>query len=293
MRVRSLEADGWRGGVTVIGAPFDCGPSLYRFGPHLAPAAIRAASQRLLRSRIDSDRDVLTELDVRDAGDVEVSLDDHDGSLAAIETAVSGVLVAGGVPVVLGGDGSVALAVMRALAKYVDGCAVLHFDAHTDCNPPQAGHNHAATAFSRAHEEQLIAVDASVHIGLRGPTLMPNSARISRDLGYRTISTDELLDRGVTGIVDELREIVGNRPVYVCWDMDVFDPSVAPGVFSPSWGGLTAAQGFRLIHGLAGLRIVAADINTISPPHDIDDLTALLAAQLAFELIHSLPQDRS
>lgn len=279
-----------RYGVTVIGAPFDCGPSRYRFGPHLAPPAIRAASQRLLRSKIDSDRDVLAELSVRDAGDAEVALDDPDGSLVAIQAAVSQVLNGGGVPLILGGDGSIALAVMRALAENLDGCAVLHFDAHTDCNLPQDGHNHAATAFSRAHQEQLIGVDASMHIGLRGPTLMPNSARLARDLGYRTISSDDLLDRGITGTLDQLHEVVGDRPVYVCWDMDVFDPSVAPGVFSPSWGGLTAAQGLRLIRGLAGLRIVAADINTVSPPHDIDDLTASLAAQLAFELMHALPE---
>lgn len=288
MGVPSVSVDQGRG-VTVLGVPFDCGPSMHRFGPHLGPAAIRAASGRLLRARIDSDRDVLRELQVGDAGDVEVSLSDHEGSLAAIEAATSAVLQAGGLPLVLGGDGSIALAVMRAVNEQLAVCAVLHFDAHTDCNPPGDGRNDAAMAFWRAAQERLVAAHASVHIGLRGPTLVPNTARVAQDLGYRTISLDDLLDDGIDRVLIELREVVGDRPVYVCWDMDVFDPSVAPGVFSPSWGGLTAAQGFRIVHGLAGMRIVAADINTVSPPHDINDQTALLAAQLAFELLYSLP----
>ena len=277
------------GSVTVLGAPFDCGPSMHRSGPHLAPAAIRTASAQVLHARIDSDRDVLRELDVRDAGDVEVSLADHPASLAAIENAVSTLLRAGAVPLVLGGDGSIALAIMRALREHHPGCAVLHFDAHTDCNPPQLGHNDAAMAFWRAHAEELIAVEASVHVGLRGPTLTPNTAGLARGLGYRTVSVDSQLDGGIRSVLEEIRETVGGRPVYVCWDMDVFDPSVAPGVFSPSWGGLSAAEGLRILHGLTGLRIVAADINTVSPPHDIDGLTAHLAAQLAFELLYTLP----
>jgi agmatinase len=278
-----------RGGVAVLGAPFDCGPSLHRFGPHLGPQAIRSASQRVLQARIDSDRDPLRELVVRDAGDVDVSLDDHAGSLAAIQSAVAALLAAGTVPLVLGGDGSIALAIMRALREQGDGCAVLHFDAHTDCNHPQRGRNDAATAFWRAHQEGLVAVEASVHVGLRGPTLTPDAARRARELGYHTIGMDALLDAGIAWTIDELRAVVGDRAVYVCWDMDVFDPSAAPGVFSPSWGGLTPAQGLRILHGLTGLRIIAADINTVSPPHDIDGLTASLAAQLAFELLYTLP----
>jgi agmatinase len=278
-----------RGGVTVLGAPFDCGPSLYRSGPHLAPGAIRAASRQLLRARVDTDRDPLLELDVRDGGDVEVSLSDRDASLLAIQAAVAELLRTGSVPLVLGGDGSIALAVMRALRQQVEGCAVLHFDAHTDSNPPQPGRATAATAFWLAHAEKLVDVDASVHIGLRGPTLAANSARLARELGYHTFTMDRLLEEGFAACLDRIRRTVADRAVYVCWDMDVFDPSVAPGVFAPSWGGFTAAQGLWIARMLAGLRIVAIEINTVSPPHDIGDLTSSLAAQLAFELLFAVP----
>lgn len=277
------------GGVTVLGAPFDCGPSLHRFGPHLAPPVIRAASNRLLRARIDSDRDPLRELDVRDGGDIDVSLADRTASIAAIESAVEKHVAAGSVPLVFGGDGSIALAVMRALRGRCEGCAVLHLDAHTDSNPPEPGRPEAATAFWLAGEENLVETTVSFHVGLRGPTLTPNSARLARELGYRTVSMDQLLDHGTGAVLEDIRRTIGDRPVYVCWDMDVFDPSVAPGVFAPSWGGLTAAQGMRIVRMLHGLQIVAIDINTVSPPHDIGDLTASLAAQLAFELLFSLP----
>jgi arginase family enzyme len=284
------EGPGNGGGVAILGAPFDCGPSFDRFGPHLGPAAIRAASSRILPALIDSDRDPLHELGLWDAGDVEVSLGDADRSLAAIQRAVAELAAGGAVPLVLGGDGSIALAVMRALAEQVGELAVIHLDAHTDCNPPGEDVNEAASAFWTAHAEGLLTATASVHVGLRGPGLTANSAGRCRELGYHTIGMDELTDAGIAATLAEVRRTIGERPLYVCWDMDVFDPSVAPGVFSPSWGGISAADGFRLLRGLAGLRIVAADINTVSPPHDIDELTAHLAAQLAFELLFSLPE---
>lgn len=280
------------GGVVVLGAPFDCGPSLHRFGPHLAPPVIRAASNRLLRARIDSDRDPLRELDVRDGGDIEVSLEHRDASLAVIQDAVAQCIVDHAVPLVFGGDGSIALAIMRALSEHVGGCAVLHFDAHTDANPPHAGRPEAACAFWLAHNENLVETDASFHIGLRGPTLTPNSAGLARDLGYRTVSMDQLIEHGTAAVLEDVRRTLAGRPVYICWDMDVFDPSVAPGVFSPSWGGLTAAQGLRIVRMLSGFRIVAIDINTVSPPHDTGDQTASLAAQLAFEMLFAVPLDR-
>ena len=275
------------GGVTVLGAPFDYGQSL---GPHAAPSAIRAAAAQILPARIDSDLDPLRELDVRDGGDVDVSSVAPSGYLAATTDAVSAIVARSSVPLMLGGDGSVALAMLRALRKEFGEVAVIHLDAHTDCNPPGEGINEGSSAFWVADAEGLVTTTASVHVGLRGPGLNANSVRICNEVGYRTISMDEIVDDGVRGTLDQVRQIVGERPVYLCWDMDVFDPSVAPGVFSPSWGGFGAAAGLRLLRGLTGLRLVAADVNNVHPPRDIDGLTALLAAQLAFELLFSIPR---
>jgi arginase family enzyme len=277
-------------GVTILGALFDYGEDRERHGPHIGPAAIRAASADLLTARIDSDRDPLRELDVGDGGDVDAPPADPAGAPVALTAAVAEVVARGGVPLVLGGDGSVALAMLRALAPTLGEVAVIHLDAHTDCNPPGAGTSEGSSAFWIAHTEGLVATGASVHLGLRGPALNANSARLCRGLGYRTIGIDQILDDGVAATLAQVREIVGERPTYICWDLDVFDPSVAPGVFSPSWGGIGAAAGMRLLRGLAGLRLVAADVNNIDPPRGMNGLTASLAAQLAFELLFSLPE---
>lgn len=280
------------GGVTILGVPLDHPPGGDEAGAHAAPTAVRAASTRSLQARIDSDRDPLRELDVRDAGDVRLPPGKPTGSTAAttaaVTEAVAGVIAQGSIPLLLGGDGAVALAMLRALGPAVGPVAVIHLDAHTDCNPPGEGISEGSAAFWTAHAEGLVDTAASVHVGLRGPGLIANSVGLCGELGYRTIGMDAILDAGVAATLTQVREVVGGRPVYLCWDLDVFDPSVAPGVFSPSWGGIDAATGFRLLRGLAGLRIVAADINNMNPPADIAGMTASLAAQIAFELLFSI-----
>jgi arginase family enzyme len=278
------------GGVTVVGVPFDHGPDREEHGPHVGPAAIRAASARIRPSRIDSDRDPLRELAVRDGGDIYAPPGEPSGATAAVTETVASVVVRGSIPLLLGGDGAVALAMLRALAPALGPVAVIHLDAHTDCNPPGEGISEGSAAFWTAHAEGLVDTAASVHVGLRGPGLIANSVRLCGELGYRTIGMDAIVDAGVAATLAEVRELVGERPVYVCWDLDVFDPSVAPGVFSRNWGGIDAATGFRLLRGLAGLRIVAADVNNMNPPADIAGATASLAAQLAFELLFTLPR---
>jgi guanidinobutyrase len=274
------------GGVTVLGAPFDHGE---RLGLHAAPTAIRAASTQILPARIDSDRDPLRELEVRDGGDVNLSASGSPEHLTATTDALAAIIARGSIPLLLGGDGSVALAMLRALGRGFGEVAVIHLDAHTDCNPPGEGINVGSSAFWVADAEGLVATNASVHVGLRGPGLTANSVRICEEVGYRTIGMDEIVDTGIAAVLDQLRQIVGDRPTYLCWDLDVFDPSVAPGVFSPSWGGIGAAEGFRLLRGLAGLRLVAADVNNLDLTRDIEGRTASLAAQLAFEFLFSVP----
>lgn len=211
------------------------------------------------------------------------------GATAAVTAAAADALARGSIPLLLGGDGAVPLAMLRALAAEVGEVAVIHLDAHTDCNPPGEGISEGSAAFWTAHAEGLVDTTASVHVGPRGPGLIANSVGLCGELGYRTIGMDATVDAGVTATLSQVREIVGERPVYLCWDLDVFDPSVAPGVFSPSWGDIDAATGFRLLRGLAGLRIATADINNMNPPADVAGMTASLAAQLAFELLFSLP----
>jgi agmatinase len=102
-------------------------------------------------------------------------------------------------------------------------------------------------------------------------------------LGYRVVTAEDLLRRGFAQAMSEFRDSTAGRPVYLCWDMDVFDPSVAPGVCTPTWGGLSAREGIELMRALNGLNIVAMDFNTVSPPQDVNNMAAHLCAHMMME----------
>src|SRR3954452_5442484 len=118
---------------------------------------------------------------------------------------------------------------------------------------------------------------------IRGSTYAQGVLQQTRGLGYRVLSLDDLMRRGFGQTIAEFADQAAGRPVYLCFDMDVFDPSVAPGVASPSWGGLTAREGIALIRTMTDLNIVALDFNTVSPPHDVQQLAAHLCAQMIHE----------
>ena len=120
---------------------------------------------------------------------------------------------------------------------------------------------------------------------MRGSTARQGVYARTKELGYSIITMREFMDRGHTDVLAELRETLAGRSVYLSWDMDVFDPSCAPGVCTPAWGGFLAREGLEIVRDLAGLNIVAADINTVSPPHDINGMTAFLAAAMTYEIM--------
>ena len=107
----------------------------------------------------------------------------------------------------------------------------------------------------------------------------------TRKHGYQLIDGDELFGRGLDNVLVQLHERLQGRPVYLCFDMDFFDPSCAPGVCTPAWGGASAREGLALLRGLAGLNFVAFDVNTVSPPHDVGGMTAFLAATVTYEIL--------
>jgi arginase family enzyme len=187
------------------------------------------------------------------------------------------------VPVTMGGDGAVTLPQLRALHRKYPDLALLHIDAHTDTYPVE-GYN-TATTFTRAAEEGLLDTAHSLHIGARGPVYMPEVFEHTRQHGYRLVSGVDLMARGIPSVLEEVHATLAGRPVYLCFDMDFFDPSCAPGVCTPAWGGATAREGLALLQGLAGLNLVACDINTVSPPHDVGGMTAFLAATVMLECL--------
>lgn len=270
--------------AAILGIPFDCGSHPVRIGSRQGPAAIREQS-RLVRPFLP-DRpgpNPVETLSLVDRGDVDLVAGDIPGAHQAIETAMGEILAAGAVPLTMGGDGAIALPQMRALHKAHADLVVLHVDAHTDSYPDE-GYN-TATSFSRAAEEGVVDAAGSVHVGIRGSTYMADVIRLTENYGYRVITAEALFARGIADTMAEIVSTLGQRPVYICFDMDFYDPSCAPGVCTPTWGGASAREGFELIRRMAGLNIVAVDVNTVSPPHDVGGMTALLAASTLFEFI--------
>jgi agmatinase len=281
-----------RGQAAILGLPFDCGTHPTRIGCRQGPAAIRKQSG-LVRPFYPalSDTNPLKTLDVVDLGDVAVTASQVEPALVAIARAADGIAAAGAKPIGFGGDGLVSLGMLRGASRSYPRLAVLHIDAHTDAYD-LAGFN-TATTFTRAAEEQLIDVSRSLHLGARGAVFMAGVYGHTRGLGYQLITGDEAADAGMDAVLRHIHETMAGRPVYLCFDMDYFDPSAAPGVATPTWGGASAREGLRLIEGLRGLDIVAADINTISPPHDVGGMSAYLAGQVAMMTLHLMALGRA
>ncbi|HTZ79683.1 MAG TPA: agmatinase [Stellaceae bacterium] len=271
--------------AAVLGVPFDCGVNPLRIGSRLGPHAIREQSLQLRPYNSElADFNPLQRLGVVDCGDVKVVPSRVVDAFERIEAAARRIHEAGAVPITMGGDGSVSLPLLRAAARHHRGIAAVHVDAHTDSYPyaPDDKYN-TSTQFTHAAEEQLVSASLSYHIGARGTTYTAGVYDFTRGLGYNVITMRELMKRGIDDVLAELQEKLAGRPVYLCWDMDAFDPSVAPGVATPSWGGLLAREGLELLRGLAGLDLVAVDVNTVSPPHDVQGTTASLSAQVMYE----------
>ncbi|MEM6488400.1 MAG: arginase family protein [Pseudomonadota bacterium] len=284
-------AGGARAGV--LGLPFDAGLHPRRTGARLGPAAIRMMSTDMVRRHRPEDAtgaDPVAGLGLVDLGDVALPLGDHETAIARMTAAYGAVLDAGIFPLGLGGDGMVSVPAMAALGTRYPGLAVIHLDSHTDAYPAAHGVNDPpldpATTFAHAARAGHVATERSVHAGLRGFTYVTGVFAEAERLGYRLIPMAEIETEGIDAAARRIRAIVGQAPVFLCVDMDVFDPATAPGVFTPAWGGLTAREGLGLIRALAGLRLVGADINTMTPGFDMQGQTAWLAATVALEILY-------
>jgi agmatinase len=271
--------------AAILGVPFDCGTHPTRIGAREGPRSIREQSRlvRAFESEV-ADYDIRDALGLVDCGDVALTASRIVEAFERIEEACWRIIQARATPVGFGGDGSISLPLVRAAARRWSDLCVLHVDSHTDCHQVNPDHPFdSATQFSHTALEQRIATSASYHVGIRGSTYRGGVLEHTRSLGYNIITMRDYVRRGEADVLAELHTAMAGRPVYLSWDMDVFDPSVAPGVCTPTWGGFTAREGLQFLRGLAGLDIVALDINTVSPAQDVNGMAAHLAAYLAYE----------
>lgn len=271
--------------AAVLGLPFDCGTHPTRVGARGGPDAVRQMSVLMRRfNPTHADFDPLGALNAVDCGNVRLTPGHIVDAFDRIEQAVERVLDAGAIPVTIGGDGSVSVPVARAAAKRHKGMVALHIDAHTDAYDYDPDDKYTASSqFTHIAEEGLIDASRSWHMGIRSTTYFHGVIPKASALGYRVVSQDELVRGGFAQRIAEFRDEAAGRPVYLCFDMDIFDPSVAPGVCTPSWGGLTAREGIELLRSLTDLNLVAIDVATVSPPQDVGNLAAHLCAHVVYE----------
>ncbi|MGF1526291.1 MAG: arginase family protein [Candidatus Competibacterales bacterium] len=272
--------------AVVLGLPFDWGRHPFRVGARDAPLAVRYQS-RLMR-RFDQEApsadDPLAILKAIDGGDVRLTPGEVEPALQAMEAAVAAIAAAAAVPATIAGDGTTALAELRALKGHYSDLCTVHIDAHTDAYPVPGVTT--ATSFSRAAEEGLVEARHSWQIGMRGNTFMAGVCEAGRQYGYQVVTFDQLWQRGFAAVAAAIKADLGQRPVYLNVDMDFFDPGAAPGVCSPTWGGASPREGLALLRALEGLNVVGCSVGTVSPPHDVAGQTASLAAHVLFRLLY-------
>lgn len=279
--------------VAVLGVPHD-GGTTYQPGARLAPYHLRRVSALVQGYHPEHGIDVFAALRCVDAGNVAFPPFDREAMRMAVESEVRQLAAARITPLVIGGDHSISLPVMRALSKRFGPLAVIHFDAHLDTSGPEVWGDefHHGTPIRHAVEEGLIAEGQLFQIGVRGPRGSAGDDALVRRRGHSLFTTDHVAERGVRYLSAELRERIGTRPVYVTFDLDAIDPAFAPGTGTPVPGGLTAREALGLLRGLAGLEICGADLVEYCPPLDHADITGHLAVNLAWEMLAALAVTR-
>lgn len=275
--------------VAVVGVPYD-GATSYRSGTRFGPRAIREQSLLLWGYNNALNVAPFKTLKVVDYGDVEVVPVDVLATHGAINVEVSQIIKEDAKVISLGGDHSIALPLLQAHARKYGRLAVIHFDAHPDTWDTEFGEQKFShgTPFRRAIEQHLIDSSAYVQIGIRGPTSGKKDYEEAYALGARMITIDEAMAVGLARILEEIKDRVGSRPLYVTLDIDSIDPAFAPGTGTPEVGGFSSYQMLQLLRGLKGLNLVGFDLVEVSPPFDHSGITSILAANLVFEFLSLL-----
>jgi agmatinase len=269
--------------ICIAGIPFDLGTS-NRPGARFGPAAIRQASRMLVDGDHPASWAEIEKLDLADIGDFRIAHGDIEGTLARIaeQAAAFGHLVA------LGGDHTITLALLRALARRQGGgppVGLVHFDGHVDTWPESFGlvYGHGSP-FYHAIEEGLIDPHRTIQIGIRSP--------LHRDIfdwtvgkGVTIVSAEEVHETSPQAVAERIRAAVGAEPAYLSFDVDALDPAFAPGTGTPEVGGLATWQARAILRRLNGLNFAGMDVVEVSPPYDVAEITALAAATMAWDYI--------
>jgi agmatinase len=271
--------------AAVVGIPFDTAAS-FRPGQRFGPSAVRDISVLLRPSNQFHGINAFERINVVDVGDVAAIPGNIQETYDRIEARYSELLAQGTVPIGIGGDHSITLGELRAVAGAHGPVALVQLDAHCDTWDNYWGLRYThGTPFRRAMEEGLLRAGRSIQVGMRGSEYAPGDLDESRRMGFEVITTPEMLKHKPSEVADMIKRRVGDAPAFLTFDVDFFDPAYAPGTGTPEVGGPTSAFGLEIVQHLTGMHIAGFDTVEVLPALDNAQTTALLAATLVFEFL--------
>ena len=272
----------------IAGAPFDTASS-FRSGSRFGPNAIRNISAMMKPNNVIMQVNIMDGLKGGDIGDFNVTPGYIHPTYQAIEEGVANILKENACPIVLGGDHSITLAELRAVAKKYGPVALVHFDSHSDLCDEVFGqkYNHG-TPFRRALEENLIDASHSIQVGMRGSLYDPDEHKMAAELGLKLIPAHKVREMGLETLIKTILERVGDKPCFLTFDIDFVDPAYAPGTGTPEVGGFTSLEALDLVRKIKDLNFVGFDLVEVLPAYDHGEITAYLAANIVFEYLSIL-----
>ena len=264
--------------ICVTGVPFDQSVT-NRPGTRLGPRAVREASAlQAFDPPYGWDYDPLSELAIADYGDLAFDYARVAEFPDALTNHIRGILATETASVAIGGDHYISFPILKAYAEKYGPMALVHFDAHSDTWPDDdMDRIDHGTMFYKAAKMGLIDVERSVQIGIRTTN--------EDTLGITTLDARFVHENGPADTAKRVKDIVGDAPVYLTFDIDCLDPAFAPGTGTPVWGGLTSGQAAIILRDLAGINLKGGDIVEVSPPFDTTGATAIAGAHVAVEII--------
>ncbi len=279
--------------LAVVGLPFDNGVS-HRPGARFGPSAIREVSGFLRTYNPSWDIAPMEHLTGIDLGDSPVVPGNTGKSLLWMEETVERVVDAGIIPLCLGGDHTVSLPVLRAVAAVHGPVGIVHLDSHPDTWDGIYGekYNHA-TPFRRAADESLILPEHSIQMGIRGSVGGAEDLITAEQMGFTTLPAERLLQMRPQEVGEEISRVTAGRPFYMSFDVDFLDPAFAPGTGTPEVGGPTSAQCLSYLRSIDFSNLVGLDVVEVLPAHDSSQITALAAANVIYEVICGLAVSRT
>jgi guanidinobutyrase len=272
-----------------IGIPMDHGTS-NRPGTRLGPRQIRDESRMLRPYNMATGAAPFEAMQVADIGDVAINTFDLKKTVDIITAHYHEVLGHGTIPLTLGGDHTLTWPILRAIKARHGPVALIHVDAHADINDTMFGEKVAhGCPFRRAWEDGCLINNKVFQIGLRGTGYSPDDFNWGRQQGWTIIQAEDCWHKSLTPLMADIRARIGDAPVYLTYDIDSLDPAFAPGTGTVEPGGLTIWQGLEIVRGCAGLNLVGCDLVEVSPPYDPSGNTALIGANLLYEMLCVLP----